>query len=272
MPEPALHTDSLHCAGCGYNLFGIESDRCPECGLAIDRSVQGESRIPWVHRQRIGRIRALWRTVVLFTIHPRIIAQEVNRPVGYADAIKFRRVCLVLATSALLPLIAVVVAILDIPMHWWERVALGLICGFSAWVYLLSITGFPSLFFHPKTLPLLRQNRAVALSFYSAGALAWMFVPVLILGISLLIINGPNRWFYEGETLLVVGVGFFGLLFAAHFGSSVLLLKHATHCSATRRCMMDICLVMSWFVLLWIVMIGIPAIAIYLAVIVQSLI
>jgi hypothetical protein len=271
MPDAPLQTDSLHCPDCGYNLFGIESDRCPECGLTIDRSILGDSRIPWVHRGRIGRIRAFWRTVILATARPRILAQEVNRPVSYIDAIKFRRVCLVLAWLPLVTAVAVVWGIIEIPMHAWERVGLALICGFSTWVYLLCITGLPSLFSHPRTLPVLRQNRAVALSFYCAGPLAWMILPTVVLCISFVMLDGPNSLFGEAETLLVIGYALLGLLFAAHFGSSFVLLKHATLCSVARRWTMDICLVSAWIGLFWIIAIGIPMIAIYITVVVLSL-
>jgi len=271
MPEEALQTDSLHCPDCGYNLFGIASDRCPECGLSIDRSILGESRLAWSHRRRIGRVRAFLRTNVLVTFQPRRIALEVNRPVNYADAQKFRHLCILLAW---LPLVAVVLWIAwmsDTPMSWWERLCFAIICGFSTWLYFLAITGLPSLFFHPKTLPTVRQNRAVALSFYAAAPLAWMLMPAIILGVSGIMMNGPNLWFFEAETLMVVALVLLGVIFAMQASSSVILLKHATHCSATRRWTMDICLVIAWIVLFGIVGVGIPAIAIYLAVLVQSL-
>lgn len=271
MSDSSIQTDSLHCPDCGYNLFGIESDRCPECGLTIDRSIVGDSRIPWVHRRRIGRIRAFWRTVILATARPRILAQEVNRPVSYTDAIKFRRVCLVLAVAALLGLIGVIVGIVDIPMSWRDRVVLIVLCGFSAWLYLLSVTGLPSLFFRPPALSVLRQNRAVALSFYSAGPLAWMIVPAIVLGIAAFLFDAPNQWFFLAETMVVVGFGLLGVLLAAQASSSFRLLKHATLCSVGRRYAMNISLALAWFVLFWMIAIGIPMIAVYIGVVVQSL-
>jgi hypothetical protein len=270
MSDPSIQTDSLHCPDCGYNLFGIESARCPECGLAIDRSILGDSRIPWMHRRRIGRIRAFWRTVVLATLHPKIIAQEVNRTVGYADAIKFRRVCLLLAILGCLPVI--VLMVIEMPMLRWEAVGLAVVCEFSVWLYLLCITGLPSLFFRPNALPVLRQNRAVALSFYTVAPLTAMIVPIGILCVSILMLDGPNRWISEGETLIVVGFALLMALLAAHGTNSFILLKHATHCSAARRWIMDVCLVSAWLILAYVVLIGIPAIAIYVAVVVQSLI
>ena len=31
----------LFCPNCGYNLRGIDSERCPECGVVIDREAMG---------------------------------------------------------------------------------------------------------------------------------------------------------------------------------------------------------------------------------------
>jgi hypothetical protein len=98
-----------------------------------------------------------------------------------------------------------------------------------------------------------------------------MLMPAIILCVSGIMMNGPNLWFFEAETLMVVALVLLGVIFAMQASSSVILLKHATHCSATRRWTMDICLVIAWIVLFGIVGVGIPAIAIYLAVLVQSL-
>jgi len=272
MPDETLQTDSLHCPDCGYNLFGIASDRCPECGLSIDRSILGESRLPWNHRQSIGRVRAFLRTVVLATFRPRKIAQEINRPVDYAGALKFRRICLAVAMLPILVAIPAMIWGSDLRMDWPQRVGLAVVCGFSTWLYLLCITGLPSLFFHPNTLSTLRQNRAVALSFYAAAPLTWMLLPAILFGVCvLMMMNGPNQWFFDAEPLLVVAFVLLGSQFIMQASSSFILLKHTTLCSATRRWAMDICLVIAWIVLFWIVAIGIPAIVIYLAVVVESL-
>jgi hypothetical protein len=267
-----VSTDSLHCPDCGYNLFGIDSDRCPECGLPIDRSILGESRLPWMHRHKIGRVRAFLRTVVLATVRPRKIAEEVNRPVSYADAIKFRRICLLLAILPLLLGIGLTVWTSDMGIFWWESTGLVVACGFSAWLFLLAITGLPSLFCHPKSLPVLRQNRAIALSFYAAAPLAWMILPTVILGLCVFVFNGPNRWFPGAETLLAAGYGLLLLLFAAQGNSSFVLLKHTTLRSASRRWIIGICLAICYIALFWIVAIGIPMIAIYVDVMIHSLI
>src|ERR1700683_5145664 len=98
MAEDSTKLHSLHCPQCGYNLFGIDaSERCPECGLQIDRGIVGESRLAWMHRRKIGRVRAFIRTAAVGTFRPKQIADEMNRPVSLADARRFRIVCLAIS-------------------------------------------------------------------------------------------------------------------------------------------------------------------------------
>src|SRR2546421_11397401 len=85
-PMTAPIEQQLFCPDCGYNLHGIASDRCPECGFALDRDQLARSRIPWTHRRDIGRARAYLRTVWLVITTPRTIADEVARPVDFDDA------------------------------------------------------------------------------------------------------------------------------------------------------------------------------------------
>src|SRR5829696_1063144 len=90
-PPPA--DEDLFCPECGYNLHALHGiDRCPECGLAIDRDGFARSRIPWVHRRHVGRIRSYWRTVWLATLRPKTVAAEASRRVSYPDARQFRYV------------------------------------------------------------------------------------------------------------------------------------------------------------------------------------
>ena len=95
MPSPL---ESLYCPQCGYDLRGIgDTRRCPECGLVIDWDELADSRIPWVHRRHIGRVRAYWRTLWLATVHTKSLSRETFRPVSYADAQRFRFVTSVIA-------------------------------------------------------------------------------------------------------------------------------------------------------------------------------
>jgi hypothetical protein len=99
-----------------------------------------------------------------------------------------------------------------------------------------------------------------------------MILPTVILGLCVFVFNGPNRWFPGAETLLAAGYGLLLLLFAAQGNSSFVLLKHTTLRSASRRWIIGICLAICYIALFWIVAIGIPMIAIYVDVMIHSLI
>ena len=45
---------------------------------------------------------------------------------------------------------------------------------------LIVYTGLPSYFFHPRRLPIERQNRAIALSYYGSGPLAFLPLTVML--------------------------------------------------------------------------------------------
>src|ERR1700722_11740517 len=97
-------TNGRFCPACGYNLRGINSDRCPECGHAVDPTSLAISIIPWMHRRSLGRTKAYLRTVIMSITHCRKLAQEVARPANFSDAILFRRVTAVLATVSVIVL------------------------------------------------------------------------------------------------------------------------------------------------------------------------
>src|SRR4051812_46128223 len=81
--------DALYCPACGYDLRGIASDRCPECGATIHRASLRESSLPWARRQQVGAWRAYRRTVWTATWRVRRVADGVARPVDARDARHF---------------------------------------------------------------------------------------------------------------------------------------------------------------------------------------
>ncbi|MEZ0265151.1 MAG: hypothetical protein ACAI43_10525 [Phycisphaerae bacterium] len=70
----------------------MTGDRCPECGLAVDRDVLRASAIPWSHRRRVGRVRAYLKTARLFTSGHKSLRDEQLRAQHLADASAFARV------------------------------------------------------------------------------------------------------------------------------------------------------------------------------------
>src|SRR5262249_7789841 len=139
---------------------------------------------PWAHRQTIGRFRAFWRTVNLASFKPRKLAREMNCPLRLSDALAFRRAVVAIAT---LPLGAIVVIGLWKWLRWlgpppWlasdrlSSVLQLLLIPFACiclWFCLLTVGGVQSYFFHPRSLSIVRQNRAIALSYYSFAPVAY---------------------------------------------------------------------------------------------------
>lgn len=154
--DPVLTAD-LACPECGYSLRGISSEKCPECGLAIDWATLSVSRLPWVHRRTIGRWRAYSRTNLLVIFRPKKLAGEMNRPVSFADAQRFRHVTVLLAWVPLPVLCAAVPsARFDLfPSHathlhgpgWWMEGFAVLAAMFACWLALYLQ------FRHPLTVP-----------------------------------------------------------------------------------------------------------------------
>ncbi len=183
----------LPCQECGYNLRGLTGRRCPECGCDLDDMLSDISRIPWAHRDKLGRFQAYWRTVFWVSFRYRRFCGEVVRPVDYADAQRFRWLTIL---HAFIPLVVVVgiasaEGALDWSLvwaedrncpTWWPYVAAVLMNTLVGW-WLVAATGLTSYFFESRHLPAETRNRAIALSYYCAGGLAW-FAPLMALAIA----------------------------------------------------------------------------------------
>ena len=104
-PPADFAADELLCPACGYDLRALAGDRCPECGLSIDREQLKESSVPWVHRRSIGRVRAYTRTVWWMLIGTKRLAFESAKPQKWEDARSFRRVTAVLLAIELLAIL-----------------------------------------------------------------------------------------------------------------------------------------------------------------------
>ncbi|UCC31399.1 MAG: hypothetical protein JSU86_03810 [Phycisphaerales bacterium] len=190
----------LFCQRCGYNLKGLTSDRCPECGKSLETVRLIEPQIPWVHRKRLGRFRAYWKTVYLAMFHQGRFCEEMARPVSYSDSQRFRWVTILhvyipilLATICAYQLAppepVVMTRSFQVPggwtqsgPPWFERayaeiwpVAVLHVCFL---LFLAAATGVHSYYFHPRDLPVHVQNRAIALSYYAHAPLAWTPVPI----------------------------------------------------------------------------------------------
>src|SRR5205085_4354613 len=100
---PVPEEYDVFCEGCGYSLVGLSGDRCPECGRPFSGGELPYARVAWLHRRRIGRWAAYWRTVRHVVRRPKSFAAELCRPVRISatDAKRFRAVTTLVAASSL---------------------------------------------------------------------------------------------------------------------------------------------------------------------------
>jgi hypothetical protein len=271
--------EELFCPECGYNLRGIaEAGRCPECGLTVDREGFARSQIPWVHRRHVGRIRAYWRTAWLATLRPGLIAREAARRVSYVDAQRFRWVTVFVAA---LPVMAGLVAAItwygngavfavisptalpgwamtgqpsgwfDVLIPWESGATLSPVIPLAVLLISTLVTGVASYWFHPGALPVVAQNRAVALSYYGCAPLAWVPVPVLLsLAADLMREAGLDdqaKASWAVVRVLDIATLVFGfIVLATTWRATMTLLSRTTHASFGRLMLAGLLIPLTW--------------------------
>jgi hypothetical protein len=277
----------LYCPNCGYDLRGIDSARCPECGAEIDRSKFGESILPWLHRHQIGRFRAFWRTVRMATFRPKALAEEMSRPARFADAILFRRIVVLHAMITIAGPLTLVYLLNGLPgtgsdnLLWSSQDRLGSLLQLAAvplgWaclaMFFFAITGVGSYFFHPKSISVVRQNRAVALSCYACAPLAYLPVTAILFAIATFVgteMVRPSELLLSGMILLV-GYAPLALQIIAMIRTPVILLGRTTHTETGRQAGLAIFLPLAWSVLGILLLVIVPAALMMLGLMVLSL-
>ena len=211
-PSVAGGTDDvaveIFCPYCGYNLRGLNLERCPECGKTFSPDELRRSQLPWTHRAAIGRRKAFWRTVGMVTFHPGRFCREIAWPVDHRGAQKFRWLVIAHVLAALLILMLGRLAIMLADPQGPAESGVVIFAAVMAGYFLLALpicTGIPSWFCAPKNLDLERQNRAIALSYYLAGPLAYLCLPA-IGAVGVLIVAS-----YYSSTPSFTGSGLFSL-------------------------------------------------------------
>jgi hypothetical protein len=285
---PPAPSTELYCPECGYDLRALVSDRCPECGHAIDRTTMGQSVLPWVQRESVGRYRAFWKTVAMATFRPRFLAREMNQPARFHDAVTFRRLVVL---HALVPIAGAVTAVYvyaidestlgrgglwtatDVPGSILQVLTIAVIWSYLA-LTLFGMTGVASYFFHPGSLPVIRQNRAVALSYYACGPLAYMPATLALMVVCALIGDASARAkmpvLFSG-TILLIGSAPVAAQFVAVISSSVILLEATTHLGRTRQILLAGFMAVAWAVLGFVLCVVVPAAWVMLVVMLLSL-
>ena len=294
----------LFCPECGYNLHGIEdATRCPECGLVIDRQGFARSRLPWVHRRHVGRFRAYWRTVLLATLRPRDVAAEAARPVAYTDAQRFRYVTAAVAT---LPFVVAIAAgtvwygstgfvtvirpdyvgaallggrplpMFDVAVPWESGATLHGVLPLALFLAAVFVTGVASYWFHPNHLPVVRQNRAIALSYYACAPLAFAAVPVALgfAVVAMMIAGLDNQANASWIVVRVLEIALFisaFLTLAAFWRSTMSLLNQTTHPGPGRLTLAAVLIPLKWLLLAAVTLFAVPWVIGYLRLVIRSL-
>jgi hypothetical protein len=244
----------VFCEACGYSLAGIVADRCPECGRAYDPAELPFARIPWLHRARIGRLRAYWATVRMILFHPWRFALELCRPVriSAADARLFRRVTLRIALlSALLTVVTVVGMQLTqfTPRLSAEAIivpALVTLTGVVAFaVFLVLATDMP--LFIWKGLPSRPPTELAPVHHYAAAPLALTpLLALIIVGASAVIRFMPEGFGFLAGLGVTVAVAALALTI---WIVPLVLMRGATRCRAGRVVALAVYLPIHWFLI-----------------------
>lgn len=206
----------IFCPVCGYSLHTAPADKCPECGHSLANLRHQECQIPWTRCRTAGRFRTFWQTVWLVTFRPLRFWEEYAHIVPLRDARLFQVVTvlhvylpaivatlLVYATTPFEPEVGnpmqqmmttgFVKSGPTVVDRMYAEVWPVVILHICLILFLLTATGVPSYFFHPRSVAAKQQDNAVAMSIYACAPLA--FYPVLVLVICILArVVSLDRW------------------------------------------------------------------------------
>ncbi len=243
---PAIEEpDGLVCPRCGYDLRAISSENCPECGLPIDRTSISLSRIPWEHCKELGYFRGFWDTTGYAVFHPLQLAKEVYRPISYRRARWFQRIVVLWAwIPTAFWLIAALIP--ETNSRWDVRVPTITIAVLVLGMSLSLATGIASYWFHPKTLSVSHQNRAIALSYYACSPLAWLWLPAVLLAAERFIPHNSGVFYPQFVILTDLGEIGFGILLVTWLITTSVLMSTITKRGARQTVRFAVVLPFLW--------------------------
>ena len=275
----------LPCPHCGYDLrgsaVGDAAGVCPECGEAFDAAALTTAAIPWQNRAKIGRFRAFVRTVWLAVRRPRELARQAARPVDYAAARRFQLVCVALAWLGVAPPagVGLWLALRGFVQYAGgtptlaggladAAVVLAMLIGLFLW--LLTASGVPSYFFHPRRLDAGLQDRAVAVSYYAAAPLALLpTVAIFAVVVVASWTRGAPTFSKSPLVFLAQTLGTAPLVFIAGvaaidlFVLPLILLGVGLRASVGRLCLCGVTLLLAWPLLFAVFAVGLPLLVFY---------
>ena len=104
-PAPSIDDEEIYCAFCNYNLTGIHSGRCPECGAMFDRELLLQANldaaryvIPWDSPEPMPFFRRFWETLRLTWFRPREFGLAFSFTRRQSGATRFVLWCLLLVS------------------------------------------------------------------------------------------------------------------------------------------------------------------------------
>jgi hypothetical protein len=295
MSDPsAIATDessARYCVSCGYDLRGITSDRCPECG---ELAVADPGIIPWALRRRIGYFRAFYQTVRLVTFRPKQLALAMGGPIDYAAAERFRLAVVLLAGSSVGAAFAVMAALnisqtpvlnviglpdvispapqqavttvfVELSLLWAAGAALPAVLAAGTFIALLIGTAVVGHCFHPRSLSGLRQDRAIAVSRYACASLAWL--PIWALCVAVVAVAehrgafDTHRGFMFSLACLGICIALPLVIFGFALSGIGKLMRLTTHCGWLRVQACQMLLTLTWIGALLIGLWAIPIFA-----------
>ena len=208
-----LERVELLCGHCRYNLRGVPSNRCPECGQEFDPNYTIASLIPWEQRRYIGRMKALVWTIALASFWPRTLATRAQHPVSRSAARGFHLIIAIIAALAVYTLPATALNI-------WPRMFQSTrrsdsaeqfvfifngesfqISAGSLAIGLIIATALTGWFARNPAIPIERQHRALAISHYTCAPL---FFLALVLAAMWGVTSLPTQSFMEPAGMALV--------------------------------------------------------------------
>jgi hypothetical protein len=277
-PESGDSEFAVVCPKCGYNLHALTSDRCPECGVAVDLEALSRQHLPWVYRKEKGRGHAFWHTVWMMTFRRKRLRNESAHPVSYPASQSFRWTLIGHLYAILLVATVFTIAIGDRsrldPLEFEKGAGWFGLIGSTAlvhlWIvgYLAAITGLPSYFFHPSHMSIERQNRAIALSYYTAAPLAWLLPAAALFGTGLFIRSEcPGHIL---EPILLIAAGALAVLALLSWPLGLRFLAHAT-LTPGKSGKITLLLPLLWLGVTAVIGLVLPLIALFIVVFIASL-
>lgn len=243
--QPVPPEYDVFCETCGYSLIGLPSSRCPECGTEFDPAALPFARIPWLHRKRLGWVRAYVSTLKMILSGPERFATELCRPVRICadDALRFRRMTVALATVTTLLLAATLILFswnvsrLSFgairPAQLAALICMTLIGTACFWLILYLATDMPTFIW--RGLPGQRHNDLGPLHHYASAPLIFLTVHNL-LAIAPACILISNRQYVSTAMVFTASGILLGLLLAVLLlYVPLVFMQIATRCTR-RRC------------------------------------